>query len=482
MQALEPAHVELSEEPIELSDSKQFSDQDAGGASSPSHPPPLSTVSSGSKPIVVVQPSTRSRVNNDAQWSPWFYLSDQFSKLLSKFTRRQGSRTKLNVPWFQRALWTDKERDVVELYARAVLSMHSSIMFWVGASNFLSESATFDDDKSVTIFPPSIYREFAYIVIGIVLLFATDSFYGNSGLPGSFLRQKWRWNRRPFVVIIRATFSMLGSVFSWTGIYNVFDLYVYVESSAVRDWIYLIIGVSGTVLTNTFYDMSMVHPPGYQHLEFDHSTFTFRMHLRESFRALLSLVFQNLIWCGGYNLLESGVDPVISCWWREVSYVASGILFLYLTKAFIPNAWVLDELPQSDFTELKQHEAVGGKEVKDNRLNEHSPRIPIEDNFIEVGSPAEIDHTDAAAEEALTVSFYIRAMIALMSQIVHNTGVWQLFDSYISQDSIGRNIAYLLIGLIVVLLTGGGAKHSRIMIFDLQQGYIPSPLTSERFR
>ena len=69
-----------------------------------------------------------------------------------------------------------------------------------------------------------------------------------------------------------------------------------------------IVGWIGTVLTNTFYPMAMVFPQGFQMEDPDHVGFDWKRHVKETSRALICLFFQNLLWCGGFNIVENNMD------------------------------------------------------------------------------------------------------------------------------------------------------------------------------
>jgi len=48
----------------------------------------------------------------------------------------------------------------------------------------------------------------------------------------------------------------------------------------------------------------------------------------------------------------------------------------------------------------------------------------------------------------LQTMYFIRALLAFFAQVEHQLGAWEIFDSYIVQPHIYRDIAYLFIGLI----------------------------------
>jgi uncharacterized membrane protein YuzA (DUF378 family) len=380
--------------------------------------------------------STNAEITLDS-WSPWFTLQKCYGK------------------WENAAM-----------YFRAFLAIHSSVFLWVGVSNLVTESSDFQENRSILLFGRSSFiRDFALAVSGVFILAMTDSLYGNSGLPGSFLRYNWKWNRRPVLVILRATMSLIGAIFTWTGFFNILDLHLGASNDSVaRNLAYLVIGWIGIVLTNTFYPMAMVFPPDYKETEIDYSSFDFKMHAKEVVRALVCLTFQNLLWCGGFNLIESNFGR--SSLSRELMYTIIGNSMLLFCKAFVPNAWIFTEHPIHDFTELKQFE----NEPTNSSVNEPDPEA------LTVESPIpESAKTFSISRPKWT--FYLRASLALCAQIIHNSGFWYLIDVYISSDSLARNIIYCLFGLIMVLLTGGGGgNRSNSNIFEKAPDHIPEPL------
>jgi hypothetical protein len=373
-------------------------------------------------------------------------------------------------PWntVENSLWTRHTQ-----YIRAFLAIHASVFFWVGLSNLVTESASFRQDQSILVLGKStLARDSMLSITGILMLVATDSFYGNSGLPGSFLRYNWKWNRKAWIVVLRATFSLVGAVLTWTGIYNILDVHLGLSSySLLRNIAFFVVGWIGTVLTNTFYPMAMVFPQGFQMEDPDHVGFDWKRHVKETSRALICLFFQNLLWCGGFNIVENNIENhgVV----REIIFTVIGLVLLLVCKAFVPNAWIFTEHPDHDFTELKQLEGESQSAPENDNINQSS-----------IVEPESFAPDSPVAEESKIVQikppgflFKLRASCALSAQILHNSGFWTLIDAYLSMDSWYRNLLYLIFGLFLVLLTGGGGgKRTKSNIFDNSRDHIPAPL------
>jgi hypothetical protein len=343
----------------------------------------------------------------------------------------------VRVPFCPIPLGTYRQFEYVKLHGRAALAMHASIMFWVGACNLLSESLHFAHKESWILMEASLERELLYLTVGILLLLVTDTLYGNAGLPGSYLRDMSHWKDTRYIVV-RTVASLIGSVLAWTGMYNLLDLHVWhnvghtlsVEelaagevhqhtASVTREITFLVVGIVGLLfITRTFFEMALVEEQSPVN-DTPHSKYSFEQHLAASARALLSLLFQTCVWCGGYNLLQLDSHASI---WRELCYLFGGIYLMMITDTFVPNSWIV-------LTETLDFE--------------RNSKVDLD-----------LETPSVGRKQENSVFLYAQAFAALAGQIVHNTGTWVLLDYHLSLDSVERNFIYIIVSMIILLMTG----------------------------
>eukprot|EP01006_Ploeotia_vitrea_P020066 TRINITY_DN52310_c0_g1_i2.p3 TRINITY_DN52310_c0_g1~~TRINITY_DN52310_c0_g1_i2.p3 ORF type:complete len:161 (-),score=76.90 TRINITY_DN52310_c0_g1_i2:196-678(-) len=69
---------------------------------------------------------------------------------------------------------------------------------------------------------------------------------------GYNLYEQRSWRVRA-TLVYRAVAAIVGSIFVWVGVWNVFEVHLFPENTWVRDWLYFIVGILMTVGTGTFY-------------------------------------------------------------------------------------------------------------------------------------------------------------------------------------------------------------------------------------
>jgi hypothetical protein len=323
-------------------------------------------------------------------------------------------------------LCSKDEYQTILVNARAAIAMHSSILFWVGAWNLLSEPMNDSNGNTIyLIIQPNLYREIIFFTIGVLLLIITDTLYGNAGMPGTFFPETCHWNKA--MVIFRIVFGLIGSVFTWAALYNILDGYT-LPASLAKDLVAGLIGFIGLAITDTFYDMAFVYPPGTNSDDIITSKSSLKQHVKAASRALLSIIFQNFVWMGSFNVLEYYLEPSL---WREVTYAVTGIFLFWATNSFVPNSWII----------------VG----KDGNMTQLS-NINLLD--IDTENSEKIVLEEYVVPHVPTFAFYARAIIALAAQVMHNTGIWVIFDTYLFESTVLRNCIYMLSGLTMLWVTG----------------------------
>jgi hypothetical protein len=141
-----------------------------------------------------------------------------------------------------------------------------------------------------------------------------------------------------------------------------------------------------------------------------------------------------MLWNGFFNLLENYSDITI---WRELIYVFLGQFLMMVTASYLNVSCIDYEEPI---------EAVaGGRSIVSfashcTAKNKLPPR---------------------------SLLFYIRLSIALLGQLMHNSGYesstifpwlmsrrcWSILDIFIGTNSVIRNVVYVVVGTIMLLVT-----------------------------
>lgn len=332
-------------------------------------------------------------------------------------------------------LFSLNEWENIKLYCRAGLAIHSSILFWIGGYDILYYTST-PSDGTKSLFEPSVWREIMYIMSGLLLMILTDTVYGNAGLPGGYFPE-FCIESTPLLVI-RALCGLIATTVMCVGTYTYLDEYL-IAYSLERNILYLLGGMFGLVILGTFYDMAFVYPPGKNTDDIPGFHSPWHHHLKTSCRAILSIILQNMSWVGAFNLMEYYFAASI---WRELTYIILGLFLFTSTNIFLPISWVVV---------TKEGEQ---KQIHANLL-EADPMEQDPETLME----------NIHSEYTPTVAFYIRAVMALMAQFMHNSGCWQLMDVYISPNTreIGRNIICLFLGLVSLWGTGALLQNACIM-------------------
>ena len=72
-------------------------------------------------------------------------------------------------------------------------------------------------------------------------------------------------------------------------------------------------------------------------------------------------------------------------------------------------------------------------------------------------------------EAVLSIGLILRALFSLLAFFIHITGFWTIFDSYIlSYDNVWRNVAYVTIGIIMMVGSGTIQLHAGVYREEVQ--------------
>jgi len=314
----------------------------------------------------------------------------------------------------------------VVLVIRAVISVEVSILFWVGCSGIL----TGED-----LFPNSRKRELLYLLVGVILLVATDTLRGNAGLPGGnavkkliinqnrsvntlapLLKRAQRSKYIKWVALpVRVILALIGQQLVWTSLFNLFDLYTW-KLGVAKDTSFLLIGLAGLIATNTLYDMAMIYPPDFKRSWWHSIAKEDKIHVKivSNAMAFVSILFQNLIWVASWDLMLFYAEET---WWRDLIYNDLGLLVMAATDCLIAVALITEDSMQPKG--FKEPRLKGWERFKSRLLS--MPHV----------------------------------LLGLAGQLFQANGLWSLADYHILPEiSWPRYLVFILIALIVLWLDG----------------------------
>jgi len=364
---------------------------------------------------------------------------------------------------------------------RCLVALEASIILWVGAWNlltckkdgFVCEIYALENPDgyiwsnrppnwAMYAIPlePNFTREILYIFSGILLVFLTGTLYENAGFSGSYLNLERIPIGSEVLGYNRLILSLMGSFLLWTGCYNIISLFFIVNSEGqtisypdhppthivvFKDWSLFLFGMLLLFVTDTWFNMAFIWPPWFSDPPLSPED-PKMAHGRQICRALFSIVGQNCIWVGMWNITEyhfglfnSGDGEGTYPWsiYRQVIYVLTGILTMVLTSSLLDNAWL--DSDAADFGNSEQILLISSWRERFTRCcGMRSFRY-----FYMFG-------------------WYLYAFIGLSGQLLHNSGMWVLLDSYVFPMCRGRNYFYCLLGFILLLCTGSARGNAGI--------------------
>jgi len=383
-------------------------------------------------------------------------------------------------------------------HVRCLVALESSIMLWVGAWNlltckkdgFVCEIYALEnpDGYSWSNRPPNwamyaiplqpnVTRELAFICVGILLVFLTGTLYENAGISGSYLDVEKIPLSSELLGYNRLILSLFGSFILWTGCYNIISLFFIVNSEGqeidypnnppthiveFKDWSVLMVGMFLLVATDTWFNMAFIWPPWFSDPPLSPKD-SKKAHVRQITRALFSIFGQNCVWVGMWNITEyhfgifnSGDGEGTYPWsiYRQVIYVSVGLCIMIFTSSLLANAWLdtTDDIHRNSELNL----TITSWRI---RLTRYCGMRFFRYFYI--------------------FSWYFYAFVGLSGQLLHNSGMWVLLDSYIFPMCRGRNYFYCLLGFILLLCTGSARGNAGITpvavnIKDRNLEHVPS--------
>jgi hypothetical protein len=266
---------------------------------------------------------------------------------------------------------TPYERRKTHAYVKAFCGLYGSLVFWVGAWNLVDASRhtgglivagtplLHEADDDVSYYGPELpRRECIYAVVGLLTILLTDTLYANATLEGNYFRQV---PNSHLTTTVRVVLGMCGTLLFWNGL-NDLQWHVWFNRSVSADVLFILCGLAILIITDTFWGIAYIesvrkdntgddedddlemgdwgeggegeemHTGGDQEGEcmskdvdgeedgkdgvLSHKS-SIQQHFRQTVMAIVSIMGQNSLWVGAFDLLEgkypaSSPNPPIS--------------------------------------------------------------------------------------------------------------------------------------------------------------------------
>jgi hypothetical protein len=122
-------------------------------------------------------------------------------------------------------------------YLRAIVALWASQLYWVGIWNILTIQLSLQNSRTYELFPSTLWREVAFVGVGLVLLLVSDTLYGLAGVGGG-VWPPWHVLNSRLVLFPRALVGLLGASLTFVGLYDIMDVYWF-DRTALREWMYV---------------------------------------------------------------------------------------------------------------------------------------------------------------------------------------------------------------------------------------------------
>eukprot|EP01084_Bolivina_argentea_P161695 281462_1 len=365
---------------------------------------------------------------------------------------------------------------------RALVAIYCGILVWIGCWNLLHYELK--DFAKHYIWHKSMEIGAAiYGIGGVLMMFYVGTLYENAGFVGTW-RQKTFYIRH---LTKKVLFAYFGQFFYYICLFTYFDL-IYDKQYHIKgtsntmsmfiiDMSMWILGYIILMWSNTFWCISGVSPPWYKG-KVIYIDDPISKHIKYIFQSCLVISAYSLIWSTSSRFLENYSEGSV---WRELFYTAAGLLLFITTGSFVANSAIWTDDFKDDFKDddgyikyesdvliMNDQKSTGLfsiniDEISDadltNALNKLKPngtsldtvsnlylKQKLMDNENNVGVIIEEKEKKKHCEQY--VIYYIRGFISLESQILHTTGSWTFFDTYLFKWSIYRDIAFIIVGVI----------------------------------
>jgi len=310
---------------------------------------------------------------------------------------------------------------------------------------------------------------------GFVMLFFSDTLYGNAGLGGglfSACHNKPQSALQYVLLSFRLTIGLIGTTAAWSGLYTILQESApgkkwtlcrglaedpdYCERDLVVHGLTFAVGIFILTITGTYNNTTYLYPssdkPNFLQKVFffhdveDVDSLTPLDHFRYSIRSILSVFAQTLLWFSSTRALDLttphiGGDIV----WRPLFFAAIGWVVLCMTNSFVENSFmdIEDKIEEQERDELLAH---------------HSGSI----EKVEVEESKDLETAPSMLE------FYVTSFISLCGQLIFQYGVWETLDVFVvetSSNAKGKgvllmyrttemNLLLVFIGTVMLVISG----------------------------
>eukprot|EP00047_Mylnosiga_fluctuans_P015157 m.43886 g.43886 ORF g.43886 m.43886 type:complete len:534 (+) comp5800_c0_seq1:32-1633(+) len=247
-------------------------------------------------------------------------------------------------PWWQWWLsgWRTPGVQFLRYLVRSLLALLGMMLVWVGLNN--AEESLFEE---------SLLRDAMYLVVGVVILLATDTFYCMATIfPSHIINRRkvhhltdqsigmsewlrdW-WNEQA-ILFARCMASLLGQTLVWNSAFNLLEEYS--DGSVLRELAYFFVGQILMVITGSYLTVSCIDyedpieaVSGKHKLPRRSAVFYVRVAV-----ALTGQLMHNT---GFWAILDEHISGDLLA--RNLIYTFIGIAMLLLTSSFYTNVGVV---------------------------------------------------------------------------------------------------------------------------------------------
>ena len=257
-------------------------------------------------------------------------------------------------------------------------------------------------------------------------------------------------------------------MFSLAGVPLQEDCYLIGESGVLKDAcddaidhssaITLLVGLLILFATRTVYCMALVFPSEYstsrrfKHLQYMSLTVSWprikafyssflSTQGRQCAEALASMFGQNMLWCGMFNLciygpLGTGTDAG-----PNLKVLLVAFLGTCLTDSFVIASFIETNQPRFRLCPGIKLDCILTTDDFD------EPAMPTAEG---APSPATYTHQTGALKKqgnVRSIAFFVRVLVSLFSNIALWNSAWVLLDLNVVDNTAGRNVIYIALGL-----------------------------------
>lgn len=303
-------------------------------------------------------------------------------------------------------IWQTRTRKMIRSqgtrvsYLNAALGIYARIAFYIGCFGFFTESRAIANPPPIILFGPSLMRDVVYVGTGLLLVCCTGTLLGNVRIAGPIMQYNLYREHWSFLVAI----ALFGKVLLWIGIYDFIDLHVHIQVSLgsqknteLVQWMLSIAsGIVLLFLTRTLFFVSRSVPRSNKR----EVSNPWGIYFFSAMRAIVAIVAINVILVPTWRILLNYTPE----FWEQVFAVAAGLGGMLLTCTFLASSQIPHAFPELGYYNI------------------------------------------FCASPPWT---YLRALLALSAQIIHDTAFWLLLRR-ICPHAKWRDPLFVLVGLVMM--------------------------------